>query len=102
MALNSLASLSLSSTCPFKDTLMTALFYLDGTVEIIFESLRHVSATDLHCIIPPGSLNKAMYSRNPDKPIWLESYKEEYNGLKSNDTFDIISEDEYIRAKYMA
>jgi hypothetical protein len=57
---------------------------------------RHVSANNLHCIIPPGSLNKAMYSRNPDKPIWLESYKEEYNGLKSNDTFDIISEEEYI------
>jgi hypothetical protein len=58
---------------------------------------RHVSATAIQCLIPPGSLNKAMYSRNPDKPIWLESYKEEYNGLTANDTFDIISEDEYFR-----
>jgi hypothetical protein len=28
--------------------------------------------------------------------IWLESYKEEYEGLKSNDTFDIISEEDYL------
>lgn len=54
---------------------------------------RHVSATNLQCLI----LSKAMYPRNPDKLIWLDSYKEEYNGLTSNDTFDIISEEEYIR-----
>jgi hypothetical protein len=38
-----------------------------------------------------------MYTCNPDQAVWLDSYKEEYNGLTSNDTFDIISEDEYIR-----
>lgn len=38
-----------------------------------------------------------MYLCNPDRSIWLDSYKEEYRGLQSNDTFDVISEDEYIR-----
>jgi hypothetical protein len=58
---------------------------------------RHVSATNLQCLIPPGSLTKAMYLCNPDRSIWFDSYKEEYRGLQSNDTFDVISEDEYIR-----
>jgi hypothetical protein len=29
--------------------------------------------------------------------MWLESYKEEYDGLSNNDTFDSISKEEYIR-----
>lgn len=62
-------------------------FYLAGLSS-------HVSATDLKCLIPPGSVNKALYSRNPDRQIWYDSYKEEYDGLSLNDTFDI--EDEYL------
>ncbi len=58
---------------------------------------RHISASTLHSLIPPGSVTKALYPRNPDKDIWLSSYKEEYDGLSNNDTFDIISEEEYIR-----
>jgi hypothetical protein len=46
--------------------------------------------------IPPGSLSKALYSRNPDWDIWFASYKEEYDGLCDNDTFDLISEKEYV------
>jgi len=57
---------------------------------------RHVSATNLSCPIPPGSLSKALYSRNPDRHIWESSYKEEYDGLVSNQTFDIIDESEYL------
>jgi hypothetical protein len=38
----------------------------------------------------------AIYPRNPDRQIWLESYKEEYDGLVTNDTLDIISEEKYI------
>jgi len=30
-----------------------------------------------------------------DQNIWLDSYKEEYNGLTSQNTFDIISGEEY-------
>jgi len=60
-------------------------------------SASHVSAGNLLCHIPPGSLSKALYSRNPDRQIWLESYQEEYSGLFSNNTFDIIDEAEYHR-----
>lgn len=56
---------------------------------------QHVSATGLHCSLTPGSLSKALHCRNPDKNIWLASYKEEYEGLQSNSTFDVISEAEY-------
>jgi hypothetical protein len=38
-----------------------------------------------------------LYPRNPDKDIWLDSYKEEYDGLSNNDTFDVIREEEYTR-----
>ena len=58
-------------------------------------SVRHISATNLSSHIPPGSLSKALYSRSPDRDIWLESYKEEYDGLVSNNTFDVIDESEY-------
>jgi hypothetical protein len=58
-------------------------------------SAQHVSASTLHCLSPPGSLIKALCTKNLDRSIWLESYKEEYDGLVSNNTFDIISEDEY-------
>jgi len=44
-------------------------------------STCHVSASTLKYFLPPGSLTKALYSRNPDCQIWLDSYKEEYNGL---------------------
>jgi hypothetical protein len=58
-------------------------------------SFRHVSANELRCLTPPGSLGKALSPRNPDRDIWLQSYKEEYNDLVDNSTFDIISEEEY-------
>jgi hypothetical protein len=58
-------------------------------------SAQHVSANTLQCHLPPGSLLKALCSRNFDRSIWLDSYKEEYDGLISNNTFDIISEQDY-------
>jgi hypothetical protein len=56
---------------------------------------RHLSADTLSCFLAPGSLSRAFYSRNPDRHIWMESYKEEYDGLSNNETFDLISEEEY-------
>jgi hypothetical protein len=32
---------------------------------------------------------------HPDAATWLASYEEEYNGLVSHDTFDVLSEHEY-------
>jgi len=77
---------------------MMVLSFQDGMGGANFQiagSARHISATNLSSHIPPGSLSKALYSRSPDRDIWLESYKEEYDGLVSNNTFDVIDESEY-------
>jgi hypothetical protein len=60
-------------------------------------SSRHVSANILTTITPPVSVVKALHHQNPERSIWLASYKEEYDRL----TFDIISEEEYQRLKYL-
>jgi len=70
-----------------------------GKTFTITGSSHHVSATNLQSLTPPGSVVKALHRNNPDKSIWHESYKEEYDGLNSNNTFDIISEDEYQHLK---
>jgi hypothetical protein len=66
-----------------------------GKSFLLAGSTCHISATDLKSLIPPGSPLKAFHSTNPDRPVWLDSYQEEYDGLLSNSTFDIISEDEF-------
>jgi hypothetical protein len=66
-----------------------------GKSFLVAGSSCHISATDLKSLIPPGSPLKAFHLTNPDCPVWLDSYKEEYDGLLSNSTFDIISEDEF-------
>jgi hypothetical protein len=55
----------------------------------------HVSAATLICQIAPGSAKKGLCSSHPDHKIWRESYKEEMDGLLSQECFDIISEEEY-------
>ena len=55
---------------------------------------RHVSVVNcqMEC---PASLHLAMQSSHSDKHTWLASYKEEYDGLVKQDTFDIIDEETY-------
>jgi Reverse transcriptase (RNA-dependent DNA polymerase) len=56
---------------------------------------RHVSATGLTKICAPGSSTKAFHPSHPDRGIWVASYNEEYDGLNQNDTFELISEEDY-------
>jgi hypothetical protein len=58
-------------------------------------STRHESATSLKSFLPPDPILKALHKNNPGRSFWHDSYKEEYDGLYDNETFDIISEDEY-------
>ena len=58
-------------------------------------SVSHVSAAGLLSPLPPGSLAKALKLTGNDFQIWSESYKEEFFGLKDNECFEIISEEEY-------
>jgi hypothetical protein len=58
-------------------------------------SANHASAVTLVDINATGSFWVALHVDNPDGPIWKASYSEEYTGLTSNSTFDIISESQY-------
>ena len=50
---------------------------------------NHVSAAGLLSSDCP-TLAKALYPTNPDRSIWFDSYTEEFKGLDSNCTYDII------------
>ena len=61
-------------------------------------SANHVSAKNLLNPCPP-SLTKALHPSNPDRHVWLESYKEEKGGLQQLDVFDRISKKQYLHLK---
>jgi hypothetical protein len=57
--------------------------------------LRHVSAHGLKSLVAPTSL-KAHTSMDPgDQVIWNEAYNEEYDGLVSLPTWEVVSEERY-------
>ena len=53
---------------------------------------RIVSAVKLKSRIAPRNLREALKMSNPDNPIWLEAYREEYEGLKRLNTYTEIDE----------
>ena len=59
----------------------------------------HVSASTLTLPTPP-SLPQALKPDHPDRPIWLASYKEEYDGLRSESTFSILSKAEFASMRH--
>jgi hypothetical protein len=57
--------------------------------------LRHISAHGLKSLLAPASL-KSHSNLNPeDKLIWDAAYDEEYDGLESLPTWEVISEEQY-------
>eukprot|EP00956_Cyclotella_meneghiniana_P014787 scaffold22287_cov36-Cyclotella_meneghiniana.AAC.2 len=61
-------------------------------------SANHVSAKNLINPCPP-SLNKALHPSNPDRHVWLESYKEEKGGLEQLEVFERINKKQYLHLK---
>lgn len=59
--------------------------------------LRHVSAHGLQSLLAPSSLKAHAKLHPSDKVIWDEAYNEEYDGLVLLPSWEIVSEDEYIR-----
>ncbi len=57
---------------------------------------QHDSVYTVSWFLAPDDISCVFYSRNPEKGIWLASYKEEYYFVPSNKTFDVIAEKEYI------
>jgi hypothetical protein len=56
---------------------------------------RHVSASGL-TKANPGTLCKALHSQFSDRKVWLEElYEEEYKGLVSMDTMEILTTSQY-------
>ena len=62
---------------------------------------RIVSAKGLRRRIAPNNLREALRMHNPDQPIWLGAYKEEYEALLRMNTFEIIDEEQLERYKAM-
>ena len=60
-----------------------------------FITARHVSARDLVKMETPLSLLQHKKLHPHDKKIWDDSYAEEYRGLQSLDTWEVINEDQY-------
>lgn len=57
--------------------------------------LRHVSAHGLTSLIAPTSLNYHDKMSVGDKQIWDSAYSEEYDGLSSLPTWEILSEAQF-------
>jgi hypothetical protein len=59
--------------------------------------LRHVSAHGLTSIIAPTSLKHHLNMTSNDKHIWYAAYDEEFDGLTSLPTWEVITEEQYHR-----
>jgi hypothetical protein len=57
--------------------------------------LRHVTAHGLQSLIAPSSLKQHSKMSSSDKAIWDAAYDEEYDGLTSLPSWEVISEDKY-------
>ena len=58
---------------------------------------NHVSAKNLQRGCPRFLFQALSDRHSPDYAIWLCSYKEEFDGIKSLDTYEVIDEAEYLR-----
>jgi len=57
--------------------------------------LRHVSAHGLHSLIAPPSLKHHTTMSSNDKQIWDAAYNEEYDGLTSIPTWEVLTESQF-------
>jgi hypothetical protein len=57
--------------------------------------LRHVSARGLHSLLAPSSLKAHSKLSPSDKQIWDDAYNEEYDGLCSLPSWEVITEEQY-------
>jgi hypothetical protein len=57
--------------------------------------LRHVTAHGLSSLVAPTSLKQISNLSPSDQAVWLEAYDEEFDGLNSLPTWDVITEDQF-------
>jgi len=59
--------------------------------------LRHVSAHGLHSLVTPSSLKAHNKMSSNDKEIWDSAYNEEFDGLTSLPSWEVMTEDQYLK-----
>jgi len=57
--------------------------------------LCHVTAYGLSSLVAPSSLKQLPTMSQGDQDIWKEAYNEEFDGLSSVPTWDVITEDQF-------
>jgi hypothetical protein len=57
--------------------------------------LRHVSAHGLTSLLAPSSLKQLSKLNSHDQSIWQAAYDEEYDGLSSLPTWEVLTEDQF-------
>jgi hypothetical protein len=70
---------------------------LEGSLEVGWQTsprAYHVSATKLADGIP-RSFRQSLKKGSPDRQVWLDSYAEEYGGLRELETFTVITKELY-------
>jgi hypothetical protein len=66
-------------------------------VQLCDTVLRHVTAHGLSSLVAPVSLKQIQKMSPGDKEVWLAAYDEEFDGLNTIPTWDIITEDQFRR-----
>jgi hypothetical protein len=61
--------------------------------------LRHVSAHGLYNLVAPTSLKNLNKLTSSDQAIWNAAYDEEFDGLSSIPTWEVISEEQFKQLK---
>jgi hypothetical protein len=59
--------------------------------------LRHVTAHGLSSFVAPSSLKSIASMTSTDQDVWLSAYDEEFDGLSSLPTWDIVTEEQFKR-----
>ncbi len=59
--------------------------------------LRHVTAHGLSSLVAPVSLKQIQKMSTGDQEVWFAAYDEEFDGLNTIPTWDIITEDQFRR-----
>ena len=79
----------------FPDDSTVSSFLRSATSDKNTPSLNYVSVKHLLSPCPP-SLCKALDTSNPDRQVWMYSYKEEKQGIINHEVYEKILENQYL------
>ena len=59
--------------------------------------MRHVTAHGLSSLVAPSSLKQLSTMSHADQNIWTAAYDEEFDGLTSLPTWEVVTEEQFKR-----